>query len=200
MFYVENWFKFETKQITRIPNIFIIRFNIPFFCCNFSRSSLFVSFIPLRPRISGNRLPILYHYLVSFVSYPCESMHIVGNISLSASSESIYQSKFFRSRVNSTRHHPHRMSSRRNKENGSSSSSFRKSRTSSRKQKPSKDNPNCNSKEENILKTNHSNPMDRNLRDETHTVSFSETPIVVKVTNDLNESYSPFVGERDRTT
>lgn len=186
---------FETKQITRIPNIFINRFNIPFFVI--FRSSLFVSFIPLRPRIPSYRLPILYHYLILFVSYPCESMQVVGNISLSASSESIYQSKFFRSRGNSTRHHPHRMSSRRNKENGSSSGSFRKSRASSRKQKSSKDNPNCNSKE-NILKTNHSNPMDRNLRDETHIVSFSETPIVVKVTNDLNESYLPFVGERDR--
>lgn len=44
----------------------------------------------------------------------------VGNIGLSASSESIYQTKHGRSR-GSLRHRPHRTSSRRNKENGSGS-------------------------------------------------------------------------------
>lgn len=46
------------------------------------------------------------------------------NVGLSASSESIYQTKQNRSRGNSIRHRPHRVSSRRNKENGSGS--FRK--------------------------------------------------------------------------
>lgn len=44
----------------------------------------------------------------------------MGNIGLSASSESIYQTKHGRSR-GSLRHRPHRTSSRRNKENGSGS-------------------------------------------------------------------------------
>ncbi|XP_031640026.1 unconventional myosin-IXa isoform X2 [Contarinia nasturtii] len=42
-------------------------------------------------------------------------------VGLSASSESIYQTKSSRSRGNSIRHRPHRVSSRRNKENGSGS-------------------------------------------------------------------------------
>lgn len=54
----------------------------------------------------------------------------VGNIGLSASSESIYQTKHGRGR-GSFRHRPHRTSSRRNKENGSGSfrrkNSFKKS-------------------------------------------------------------------------
>lgn len=55
---------------------------------------------------------------------------VVGNIGLSASSESIYQTKHGRGR-GSLRHRPHRTSSRRNKENGSGSfrrkNSFKKS-------------------------------------------------------------------------
>lgn len=59
-------------------------------------------------------------------------MIVVG---LSASSESIYQAKSNRSRGNSTRHRPHRASSRRNKENGSGNcrrkNSLKKSSTNS---------------------------------------------------------------------
>lgn len=54
---------------------------------------------------------------------------LVGNIGLSASSESIYQCKHSRSAT--IRHRPHRVSLRRNKENGSGShrrkNSFKKS-------------------------------------------------------------------------
>lgn len=60
-----------------------------------------------------------------------ENCKLVGNIGLSASSESIYQSRHSRSRGSSIRHRPHRVSSRRNKENGSGSfrrkNSFKKS-------------------------------------------------------------------------
>ncbi|XP_055706256.1 uncharacterized protein LOC129803591 [Phlebotomus papatasi] len=51
---------------------------------------------------------------------------IVGNIGLSASAESVHQLKRANSRRSGgSRHHPHRSSSRRNKENGSRSGSFR---------------------------------------------------------------------------
>lgn len=56
----------------------------------------------------------------------CNIRCIVGNVGLSASAESVHQAKRPSRRGQASRHHPHRSSSRRNKENGGSrSGSFR---------------------------------------------------------------------------
>lgn len=121
----------------------------------------------------------------------------VGNIGLSASSESIYQAKYSRSRGSSIRHRSHRTSSRRNKENGSGSfrrkSSFKKSSVLVITENVKKLNctVNASSMGSNstlnggkVLKVNfhNSGPMMDNAQNKTHTVTFSEMPIVVKVT------------------
>lgn len=136
-------------------------------------------------------------------------MKLVGNIGLSASSESIYQTKFTRSRGNSTRHHPHRVSSRRNKENGSSGS-FRKSNSSSiKKQSQNGNDKNANSNgnsSSNILKSNHNKSIEDGVRihgSKSRIVSFGETPIVVKVhtsNSNLDVHHIAFVDQHDQAS
>lgn len=127
----------------------------------------------------------------------------VGNIGLSASSESIYQTKRNR---NSTRHRLHR-SSRRNKENGSGSiskkGSFKKSNVSvhsdTNNKKNSKSGINSiagsdisgtasSTTNDKVLKTSqqsNSQTTDENMRglhgSKSRIVSFNEMPIVAKV-------------------
>lgn len=116
-----------------------------------------------------------------------EYVSIVGNVSLSASSESIYQIKYNRNRGNSIRHRSHRVSSRRNKENGSGS--FRR-KNSLKKANTSNDNAKTLSSSNNgangdkILKVNFQNnsPLIDSAQNKSHVVSFGEMPTVVKVT------------------
>lgn len=63
----------------------------------------------------------------------------VGNIGLSASAESVHQSatgKRPSRRGTASRHHPHRSSSRRNKENGSRPGSFRNNKLANNSNNP----------------------------------------------------------------
>lgn len=135
----------------------------------------------------------------------------VGNIGLSASSESIYQTKRNR---NSIRHRPHR-SSRRNKENGSKRGSFKKS-NASLGENSKKTGSNCTnigtvggggggantsqqSANDKILKAsqqaNSQMIVDENVRSNSKArmVSFNEMPIIVKVTTTDTAPHSPFV-------
>lgn len=94
---------------------------------------------------------------------------IVGNIGLSASAESVHQAKRPSRRNNATRHHPHRSSSRRNKENGSSrSGSFRN-----------------NGKTLNAA--NHTNQIDdvTRINRKSRAVSFDQSSIVAEVSSKL---------------
>lgn len=141
---------------------------------------------------------IQFNWLI--IDFPLVSLIKVGNIGLSASSESIYQAKYSRSRGSSIRHRPHRTSSRRNKENGSGSfrrkNSFKKSSVLVITENVKKLNCTVNSSSgggggsntalngDKILKVNfqNSSPMMENAQNKSHTVTFGETPIVVKVT------------------
>lgn len=122
-----------------------------------------------------------------FTKNPFENVSIVGNVSLSASSESIYQIKYNRNRGNSIRHRPHRVSSRRNKENGSGS--FRR-KNSLKKANATNDNAKNLSSSNNgangdkILKVNFQNKsaLIDSTQNKSHVVSFGEMPTVVKVT------------------
>lgn len=129
----------------------------------------------------------------------------VGNIGLSASSESIYQTKYTRSRGSSTRHHPHRVSTRRNKENGSSGF-FKNGKTSNstKKLKIGNENLSICSNSDNIttLMVNHTHPGEANEHVQSNTksriVSFGETPIIVKMSNKSSVYHIPFGEQRDQ--
>lgn len=135
----------------------------------------------------------------------------VGNIGLSASSESIYQTKYTRSRGNSTRHHPHRISSRRNKENGSSSGLLRNGKSSNNVKKQKSPNENLskshgsdNNGSNNTLKVNHNHPVDdteliQSSNNKSRIVSFGDTPIIVKVSSKTNVLHIPFAEQPDHT-
>lgn len=135
----------------------------------------------------------------------------VGNIGLSASSESIYQKKYTRSRGNSTRHHPHRISSRRNKENGSSSGIFRNGKSSNNVKKSKIGNENLsksNSSDTNgsntTLKVNHNHPVEdsdliQSSNNKSRIVSFGEAPIIVRVSSKTNVLHIPFGEQQDQT-
>lgn len=107
--------------------------------------------------------------------------HVLENqlVALSASSESIYQTKSSRSRGNSIRHRPHRVSSRRNKENGSSSRrkpSLKKTNTLAINDsvKNLGNTANSGSNDDKILKVNFENnsPIMDRTQNKTHVVSF----------------------------
>lgn len=133
----------------------------------------------------------------------------VGNIGLSASSESIYQTKYTRSRGNSTRHHPHRMSSRRNKENGSSSGIIRngKSSNNSKKQKIGNENLSKTKNSDNngsktSLKVNLNHPVEDSelilSSNKPRIVSFGEKPIIVKVDSRTSVLHIPFGEQQEQ--
>lgn len=136
----------------------------------------------------------------------------MGNIGLSASSESIYQTKHGRGR-GSLRHRPHRTSSRRNKENGSGSfrrkNSFKKSNVLAITENVKKLNctvqnsggsgSNSTLNGDKLFKLSFQNSSSNNslmidvsttaaaavaaaAQNKSHTVTFGEMPIVVKVT------------------
>lgn len=83
--------------------------------------------------ITDSRYKFLGFRIIHFHTFFSTKYFNIAGVGLSASSESIYQTKSNRSRGNSIRHRSHRISSRRNKENGSGScrrkNSFRKSGT-----------------------------------------------------------------------
>lgn len=121
-----------------------------------------------------------------------------GNIGLSASSESIYQTKYNRSRGNSIRHRPHRTSSRRNKENGSGGfrrkNSFKKPSVLIINENVNKLNctvnnniseSNSNLNVDKVLKVNfqNSSPIMDSSQNKSQIVSFGEMPALVKVTS-----------------
>lgn len=132
------------------------------------------------------------------------STNLVGNIGLSASSESIYQTKYTRSRGNSTRHHPHRISSRRNKENGSSSGIFRNGKSSNNVKILKSGIENLSKTDSNTLKVNLNHPVEdsdliESSSNKSRMVSFGETPIIVKMSSKTSVLHIPFSEQQDQT-
>lgn len=130
---------------------------------------------------------------------------VVGNIGLSASSESIYQTKHSRSRGSSIRHRQHRVSSRRNKENGSGSV---RRKNSSKKSNTllvvdNVKSLNCNnssssnngSNDDKILKV--SFPRNESTQSKSHVVSFGDMPIVVKTIPTTKDHQSVMMEQED---
>lgn len=133
-----------------------------------------------------------------------------GSIGLSASSESIYQTKYSRSRGNSIRHRPHRTSSRRNKENGSSGfrrkNSFKKPNVLIINENVKKLNctvnnniseSNSNLNVDKVLKVNFQNCSPESSQNKSHLVSFGEMPALLKVTS-ASKGHHTILLEQDR--